>query len=143
MEYTVIGDAVNLASRLEGANKAYGTTVLISETTEELVRGKLLVRQVDRIRVVGKQLPVRVYELLAAPDNGAGTGDAAAMVASFDEVLALYDARDWEQVCTRLDAHLVAFPADAVAQAYLARCRKLCASPPPADWDGVYGLEAK
>lgn len=142
MEYTVIGDAVNLASRLEGANKALGTTILISESIEHLVRGRLLLRRVDCIRVLGKAKPAWVYEVLASGEE-AIPESLREMVESFELAQRHYEARDWRRTCLLLAEHLERFPEDGVARIYLERCRVFCEQPPPVEWDGVYALETK
>ena len=132
-DYTVLGDAANLASRLEGANKAFGTPILVSETTWSRAAGHVRGREIARLQVVGRGTPVAVYELTGFPAE-----DAPAVLEDFERALSLYYAG-------RLDEALRAFEAlgdDPVARAYAARCRALREDVPP-DWDGVWRLTEK
>jgi adenylate cyclase len=139
MEYTVIGDNVNLASRLEGATKQYGAKILLSESTVHDLTKPALLREVDVIRVKGKDRPVAVYEALGFRD-AAGIGD---MLDAYEEGLAAYRARKWKPAAKAFEAALRIEPDDGPSALYLDRCRLYAAQPPADDWDGVWTLKQK
>ncbi len=131
--YTVLGDTVNLGSRLEGLTKTYGVSIIASERTVLLAR-ELAFRELDRVRVKGKKEPVGIYEPIAPGAAGTAARWAAA--------LACYRARDWDGAET-IAAELDAAGPHALYKLYLGRIRHFRAQPPPPDWDGVFTFEAK
>lgn len=138
LNYTVTGDTVNLASRLEGANKAYGTTIMIGPETAAAVRGRFVLRRLDFLAVKGKAEAVEVYEVVGRA--GEVPQDALDRMAEFEAALADYRARDFAGAAA-IFAALAAD--DAVAALYLGRCRHFMTAPPPADWNGAYELQEK
>ncbi|HKI73046.1 MAG TPA: adenylate/guanylate cyclase domain-containing protein, partial [Pseudomonadales bacterium] len=141
LNYTIMGDSVNLASRLEGANKAYRSRIMISESTYRMCESHVDARELDVIRVVGKNEPVRVYELLDRKDKVRGL--AADLMVQFEKARKLYLARDYAaaraafKLCVSID------PEDGPSRSYLARCEALIKKPPRATWDGIWVLEDK
>ncbi|MCP4620122.1 MAG: HAMP domain-containing protein [Bradyrhizobium sp.] len=134
--YTVVGDSVNLASRLEGLNKAYGTQIIISGETFRLAQGQIEAREIDRIIVAGKTEAVEIYELMAL----AGELDTAREQLSklFGEGLAAFRCQDWDLAQTRFEQCLEVVPQDGPALAFLDRVKRLRHEPPGADWDGIW-----
>jgi len=141
-DYTVMGDGVNLASRLEGANKLYGTTIMISEFTYKKVAEHALVRVVDKIIVQGKTEPILVYELLGLKDDPASL-DKYKLYDSFIKGYDAYIKRNFEEAKQHFKESLNKIPDDKLSKIYLERCEEFILNPPPHDWDGISRLETK
>lgn len=138
--YTVLGDSVNLASRLEGANKIYGSQVLLAEPTAELVKDLFVVRRLDLLQVKGKQKPMPVYELMA---DGRPNGDLQLRVSEYEAAWASYRNQKWDEADARLRALRDRFAEDAPAAALMQRIAELRQDPPGPEWDGVYVAKGK
>jgi len=141
MNYTVMGDPVNLASRLESANKEYGTRVMISEFVLEHVRDRLVVRELDIVRVIGKVKPVRVYEVIARA--GDLDRETARLIETYNAGLALYRAGKWQDAIDAFVAIVKLHKDDGPGNMYLRRCREFLVNPPKSGWDGVWMLKTK
>jgi adenylate cyclase len=136
--YTVIGDSANLASRLEGANKFYGTTILASEATVELAGPAIAWREIDTVRVVGRTGPVRIYEPMGLAGE---VGEACvSLMKCYAEGLRCWRAQDFAGACRSFEC----IPeADVPARVFLKRCRQLMQEPPASGWDHVHALDSK
>jgi adenylate cyclase len=141
MNYTAMGDAVNLASRLEGLNKYYATSAMISGTTYEGVKDHVDTRRLDIVRVVGKSEAVPIYELL---------GPKGGIPDRIYEMLAVYNQgrdhflnRDWKLARNFFKQALRIVPDDGPSMVFVKRCEEFMKNPPPRNWDGVYVLKGK
>jgi class 3 adenylate cyclase len=139
--YTVIGDTVNLASRLEGANKTYGTRALISEMTNRFAADLMETREIDQVLVVGKTEPQRIFELLGR--KGEVAGERLGLRDAFVEALAAYRRRNWEEARTGFESCLKIMPGDGPSKVFLGRVAQFHAIAPSPDWDGIWSLAEK
>ncbi len=133
MEYTVIGDTVNQAARLEGTAKYYGVGFLVGENTYKMTRDSHSYRELDQIRMLGKQASVTIYQLIATP-----SAYEHKLIEQFAAALVCYRARDWEDAKKLFAFILREYPGDRPSQIYLDRCEYFAQNPPPQDWDGVF-----
>jgi adenylate cyclase len=140
--YGVLGDDVNLGSRLEGMNKQYGSEILIGENTAELVGGSFLLREIDQVRVVGKKKPTRIYELLGASGKSL-PGKKQKALGTYAAGLEAYRQQCWDEALALFKESLALWPGDGPSQTMAERCQIHRESPPPEDWDGVYEATKK
>jgi class 3 adenylate cyclase len=138
MSYTVMGDVVNLASRLEGANKVYGTRNLVSERTVAGLGDAIEMREIDRVVVAGHSHSEVIFEIMGR--KGALTPQQQASRQTYQEGLAAYRDQRWDDASRALNAALETLPDDGPSLALLQRIESLKAEPPP-DWDGAWGID--
>ena len=141
MDYTMMGDVVNLAARLEGANKFYKTYSMISGSTYELVKDDVDSRQLDIIRVVGKNEPVPVHELLARKNET--SSEMSGVVEQYLKGLKLYQDRNFADAVKEFEKVLTIDQDDGPSQTYVKRCAMFIETPPEKDWDGVFTFTEK
>lgn len=139
--YTVMGDTVNLASRLEGVNKLFGTDLIMSETTFAAANKGVDGRELDFLRVEGKKQPIRVYELVALKDDCTPAQRHGFSI--FADALRLYRERRFDLARAEFVRVREILPEDRPSAVYVDRCDHFLATPPPADWDGVYVMTSK
>jgi adenylate cyclase len=139
MNYTAMGDNVNLGARLEGTTKVYGVRTIVGEATEEAARTRFVFRELDAVRVKGKARAVHVFELVGRV--GEVTPEETARLTLFSQGLAFYRARRFDEALRVFERN--AAGGDEPSRVFAGRCRDYLASPPAADWDGSYSMLTK
>jgi adenylate cyclase len=135
--YSAIGDPLNLASRLEGLNKIYGTEIIVSEHTVQLAGNEFLLRELDLVRVKGRQQALRIYELLGTADMPL-PADRRQLLDSYAAGLSTYRERRWEEARQTFEQCLALRPQDGPSRLMRGRCDAFRESPPPEDWGGMF-----
>lgn len=141
MNYTIMGDAVNLAARLEGANKAFGSRMMISESTFKACEADIDARELDTIRVVGKNEPITVYELLNRKNQT--SGQIADLAEQYARGLEAYRNMDFAGAKEMFEKCLEIVPDDGPSATFVARCKSFLQYSPESGWDGVHTLTEK
>lgn len=141
MNYTIMGNAVNLAARLEGVNKQYGSWILISHETYEKAGTGFIVREFDRVRVVGITTPVQLYELVGIENEM--TSEEKAFISQFNKAHELFEQKLYKESHEAFKKLLAVKEDDAPSNTYLKRCENFIKNPPRQDWDGIFNLTEK
>jgi adenylate cyclase len=141
MDYTIMGNSVNLASRLEGVNKIYGTWTIMSENTYNECGKEFLTRKLDRVRVVNIKQPVRLYELI--DEKGEADPKLKEALEIFHAALELFEKRDWDKAQKRFKETDKLLPGDGPSAFFIRRCTQYKRKGPEKDWDGVFNLTTK
>jgi adenylate cyclase len=139
-DYTAMGDNVNLASRLEGLNKIYGTNILITENTQKAISDKFETRKLDVVRVKGKKKPILIYELVSKKDKL--TKKNRDFIKLYEEGLKLYFEKKWKPAIKSFQAALK-IKDDEVSKEFIRRCQEFSKKPPSNVWDGVWEMKTK
>jgi adenylate cyclase len=141
MDYTMMGDTVNTAARLEGVNKVYGTYTLISESTLQAAGDWIRARELDAINVVGKSEPVKIYELIGYPSDVDSQMRQATEY--YSRGLAAYRGRQWDKAAALFKKVLAGIPEDGPSRTMIERCRRFKKNPPDENWNGAYTMTTK
>jgi adenylate cyclase len=141
-DYTVVGDSVNLASRLEGANQLYRTRIIIGEQTFVKVQEKFITRPLDLLRVKGKKTPVQIYDLISRKGDKLPEGYNE-MIMEYQQGYDAYKQHRWNEGIQHFQKALQLVADDGPAKLYLERCREFSQRPPDENWDGVYVMQTK
>ncbi len=138
-DYTVIGDTVNLASRLEGLTKHYKQKIIISDTVMEKVKGLVLTREIDTVKVKGKDESTTIYSV--EPENIEANYEEA--LKNYSKGLSMYKIKNWKTAIEYFQETLSKIPDDSISRIYIERCEGYLKNPPPDDWDGIEVLDFK
>ncbi len=141
MNFTCMGDGVNLASRLEGANKEYGTLMMMSDRTYQRVKHRIRGRFLDFLAVKGKNEPVLVWEIIS--EIGKEPPGFLELLELYERGMKLHLDRQWDEAIDCFEQILARWPDDGPSQTYLSRCQQYKEEPPPENWDGSYHLKKK
>jgi adenylate cyclase len=144
MEYTVVGDTVNVASRIESLTKKYHTGIIISDTTYKKVmnREDLKLRELDSVRVKGRSRPIVLYECYAV-DNSSNIALKDRSLTEYMQGITFYKLRQFKEAQSSFESVLRIYPDDSIAKMYIERCMYFSMNPPPEDWDGVFSFSEK
>jgi len=140
LAWTVMGDNVNLASRLEGITKEYHVQCVVSESTYRAAKEHYVFREIDKIKVKGKTLPVTIFELL---DWGRNESLYTERIVRFSEAITAYRRQQWDEAIDLFQKIKAKFPEDGPSETFIARSQELMEAPPEPDWDGVYTMKTK